>query len=71
MSGAFDIPTGIRNAEAETALARVSVSQATTLRKEATHGENRFMFDKIMPMSEAVEGYVSFLHYSCLPFSCP
>lgn len=75
MSGAFDFPTGTGNAEAETRPARVSLSEYTTSQKKATHGESRFMFDKIMPMSEAVEGYVSFfaLYMSslCLFFMLP
>ena len=70
MSGAVDFSTGIRNAEAETTPARVSLSMYTTLQEKAPHHENRFMFDKIMPMSEAVEGYVSFFRHSFSPFPC-
>ena len=61
MPSPFDLPAGSRHVEEKTTPARVSPSKVALSMEQTTHSSDRFMSDKIMPMSEAVEGYVGVL----------
>lgn len=58
MPSPFDLPAGSGHVEEKTTPARVSPFKVPLSVVRTTHSSARFMSDKIMPMSEAVEGYV-------------
>ena len=57
MSSPVDLPAVTGYAAAETTPAWVRIPVFYTPGGKAEEGTNRFMSDKIMPLSEAVEGY--------------
>ena len=60
MSCSLHLPSGSRYAETEATPAWVTDENNPEIALDLTYAFSRFMSDKIMPMSEALEGYELF-----------